>query len=265
MHWLQATPLQLQRMAAWLQRHPADVGSLRGVLHMSAPCPPPVKRFWIDQIGPERVFEIYGATEGIGMTVASGREWLTHPGTVGKGFFTQLRILDEKMTPLPPGGSGLVFLRSPAASPPRYLRDAGGLRISPDGFRSLGDHGHLDQEGYLYLEPRRVDMINVGGENVYPSEVEAVLTRCPGVADAAVTGMADDRLGTRPVAFVTCWPGVQLSEREAIGFCRPHLSRFKLPKRVLVVAEIPYTSSGKIDRRKLPELLQVPPPGSIEC
>jgi bile acid-coenzyme A ligase len=255
-HWLQATPLQLQRMAAWLQRHPADTGSLRGVLHMSAPCPPPVKRFWIDQTGPDRVFEIYGATEGIGMTVARGDEWLARPGTVGKGFFTQLRILDETMTPLPPGRSGLVFLRSLAASPSRYLREGGGLQMSPDGFCSLGDHGHLDEQGYLYLEPRRVDMMNVAGENVYPSEVEAVLTRCPGIADAAVTGVADDRLGTRPVAFITCWPGVQLSERDVIGFCLQYLSRFKLPKRVLVVDEIPYSSAGKIDRGKLPALLE---------
>lgn len=255
-HWLQATPLQLQRMAAHLQRHPADTGSLRGVLHMSAPCPPPVKRFWIDQIGPERVFEIYGATEGIGMTVARGDEWLARPGTVGKGFFTRLHILDETMIPLPPGRSGLVFLRSLSASAPRYLRGAGGLRTSPDGFRSLGDHGRLDEQGYLYLEPRRVDMMNVAGENVYPSEVEAVLTRCPGIADAAVTGVADDRLGTRPVAFITCWPGAQPSERDVIAFCRPHLSRFKLPKRVLVVDEIPYTSAGKIDRRSLPALFQ---------
>jgi bile acid-coenzyme A ligase len=264
-HWLQATPLQLQRMAAWLQRHPADTGSLRGVLHMSAPCPPPVKRFWIDRIGPDWVFEIYGATEGIGMTVASGGEWLARPGTVGKGFFTQLRILDETMTPLSPGRSGLIFLRSLAASPSRYLREAGGLRISPDGFRSLGDHGRLDEQGYLYLEPRRVDMMNVAGENVYPSEVEAVLTRCPGIADAAVTGVADDRLGTRPVAFITCWPEAQLSERDIIEFCRQHLSRFKLPKRVLVVDEIPYTSAGKIDRRKLPGLLQERVLGSVEA
>jgi bile acid-coenzyme A ligase len=241
-------------MAAWLQLHRADTGSLRGVVHMSAPCPPQVKRFWTDLIGPDRVFEIYGATEGIGMTIARGDEWLAHPGTVGKGFFTQLRILDEAMTPLP-GGSGLVFMRSLARSMPRYLPGSGGLRTSPDGFCSLGDHGHLDEEGYLYLEPRRIDMINVAGENVYPTEIEAVLTRCPGIADAAVTGMADERLGARPVAFIRCWPGTEVSERDVIAFCRRYLSRFKLPKRVLIVDEIPHTSAGKIDRRQLPSLL----------
>jgi bile acid-coenzyme A ligase len=256
-HWMQATPFQLQRMAAHLQRHSADLDSLRGVLHMSAPCPPAVKQFWIDRIEARRIFEIYGATEGIGMTVASGDEWLARPGTVGRGFFTQLRILDaQTLVPLPPGARGLVFLRNPvASSAPVYLRGTGGLRVSPDGFRSVGDYGHLDEDKYLFIEPRRLEMINVGGENVYPTEIEEVLVRCPGVADAAVTGVSDERLGARPAALVVRWPEADLAERDIIAFCHRHLSRFKLPKCVLVVDEIPHTPSGKIDRKRLPEMV----------
>lgn len=255
-HWFQATPVHLQRMAASLQRREADVECLRGVLHMSAPCPPSVKQFWMNRLGPDRIFDIYGATEGIGMTVASGSDWNERPGTVGQGFFTQVRILDDAMAPLPARTTGHVFLRSLSASASEYLRGAGGMRISPDGFRSVGDHGYLDEDGYLFLEPRRTDLINVGGENVYPAEIEEVLAQCPGIAQAAVTGVPDERLGARPVAFVTCWPGAILAERDLIAFCRGRLSRFKLPKRVFFAEEIPHNRCGKVDRRRLQVMAQ---------
>jgi len=257
-NWLEATPFQLERMGAWLQRHPSETDSIRGLLHMSAPCPPATKNFWISRLGPERIFEIYGATEGIGLTVASGAEWLARPGTVGRGFLTQIRVLDEKMTRLRPGTDGLIFLRSLGGPRPVYLRGSG-LLLSPDGFSSVGDRGQLDEDGYLYLEPRRIDLINVGGENVYPAEVEQVLVRCPGIAGAAVTGMADERLGARPVAFVTCWPGAAVTERAAIAFCHQHLARFKLPKRIIQVSEIPHTPAGKIDRKRLAGMLPPDP------
>lgn len=254
-NWFEATPIQLGHLATWLRRHPADLTSLRGVLHMSAPCQPSVKGFWIDLVGADRIFEIYGASEGIGVTVADGREWLDRPGTVGRGFLTQLRILDEEMRPERPGTSGLVFMRSLAANRPAYLRGGGGLRVSPEGFRSVGDRGRLDEDGYLYLDPRGTDLINVGGENVYPAEIERVLARCPGVAYAAVTGVSDDRLGARPIAFVVCWPDERPTEREMIAFCDHRLSRFKVPKQVVVVTEIPHTSAGKIDRSRLPGMV----------
>lgn len=255
-HWLQATPFQLQHLARWLQRHPADLGSLRGLLHMSAPCPPSVKRFWLDQISPDRVFEIYGATEGIGLTVASGREWLEHPGTVGRGFFTQVRILDGHLAPLPKRTTGQVFMRSLSGSAGSYLHGSGGLRVSPDGFRSVGDHGYLDEDRYLILEPRRVDLINVAGEKVYPAEIEGILAQHPGIIQAAVTGLPDERMGMRPIAFVICWPAAAPGERELIEFCHRSLSRFKLPRQIFFVDELPHNQSGKIDRRRLQEIAQ---------
>ncbi|WFE64130.1 AMP-binding protein [Micromonospora sp. WMMD714] len=254
--WMQATPFQLQHLAAWLHEHPADLGSLRAVLHMSASCPPSVRRRWIDWVGAEHVFEIYGATEGLGLTVASGAEWLARPGTVGRGFYTRIRILDEAMRPVPRRAVGTVFLRSLGTPPTAvYLGGDARLATSPDGFRSVGDRGRLDEDGYLYLEPRRVDMINVAGENVYPAEVEAVLVGCPGIMDAAVTGVADDRLGARPVAVVTCWPGVTLDERAVLAYCRERLSAFKTPRWIRVVDRIPVTPAGKVDRRGVADLV----------
>jgi bile acid-coenzyme A ligase len=253
--WMQATPFQLERIAAWLKKKSGDLSGVRGVLHMSAPCPPSVKRFWIDLVGAEQVFEIYGATEGLGMTVATGSEWLARPGTVGRGFFTRVKVLDEALRPLPAGASGLVYLRSLGErAAPVYL-GGGAALTSPDGFRSVGDHGTLDEDGYLYIEPRRTDLINVAGENVYPAEVEAVLVRCPGVVDAAVTAVPDDRLGTRPVALVTCWAATAPNERDVIAFCRGRLSGFKVPRQVYVVKRIPHTAAGKIDRRRVADMV----------
>jgi bile acid-coenzyme A ligase len=254
-NWLQATPVQLERMASSSGFARASTDSLRGVLHMSASCPASVKRAWIDRIGAQRVFEIYGATEGIGVTIARGDEWLARPGTVGRGFLTQLRILDDQMTPRRPMESGLVFMRSLGRSSSAYLRHSADLRVSPDGFRSVGDHGYLDKDGFLYLEPRRTDLISVGGENVYPAEVERVLGRFPAIAGAAVAAVPDERLGSRPLALVTCWPGMEPGEQEIIAFCREHLSSFKVPRKIIVVTEIPHTPAGKIDRNRLARMV----------
>lgn len=253
-NWFEATPFQLQSMAAWLQRHSANLECLRGLLHMASPCPPATKQFWHTKIGPERVFEMYGATEGIGTTIANGTEWLARPGTVGRGYFTQVRILDEAMVPQPRGQVGLVFMRTLGRTKSTYLR-GGNSSLSPDGFLSVGDRGHLDNDGYLFLEPRMVDLLNVAGENVYPAEIERVLVQCPGIADAGVTGVPDAKLGVRPIAFVTHWPGEIITQREVIAFCGKHLARFKVPKQIVVIDEIPRNSAGKIDRVGLAALI----------
>ena len=256
--WMQVTPFQLQRMAARLSQSAHRLESLRGVLHMSAPCPPAVKRFWIDRLGSALIFEIYGASEGIGITVANGAEWLDRPGTVGRGHLTRIKIVDDALRPLPANTPGRVYLRSlGTAHRPRYVGGAAPA-CTPDGYRGVGDFGRLDGEGYLFLEPRRLDLINVGGENVYPAEVEQVLALYPGIADAAVTAVPDDRLGQRPIALVADWPGAGWDERAVIEHCRRHLSGFKVPRRVLRVEALPYTDTGKLDRRRLPALIPSP-------
>jgi bile acid-coenzyme A ligase len=255
--WAQLTPFQLDRLGMTVPGRPEALAGLRALVHTAAPCPERVKRFWIDQIGPGRVFEMYGASEGIGVTIASGAEWLRHPGTVGKGFWTQIRILDDAGRPLPAGEIGKVYLRSGTTARnnrlPRELRTA--LERTPDGFAGVGDYGHLDEEGYLFLRPRQVDLINVGGEKVYPAEVEKVLLEHAEVLDAVVLGRPDARFGARPHAVVVPRAGAELTEREIKKHCRTVLPNVKVPATVRFVADLPRTPAGKLRRATLDGLL----------
>jgi bile acid-coenzyme A ligase len=214
------------------------------VLHTGAPCEPEVKRAWLDLVGPQRLFEMYGSTEGTGVTLVRGDEWLARPGTVGRGVWTRIRVLDEDSREVPTGTVGEVYLRTPA--PPRLRHP--GQRATPDGYLSIGDHGRVDEDGYLYLSGRGDDLIIVGGENVYPAEIEAVLRGHPDVVDAAVVGFPDPVFGQRARAFVVA-RGVSVDDLRR--HCARRLSSFKLPAEVTFVDELPRSALGKLQRWRL--------------
>jgi bile acid-coenzyme A ligase len=239
--WLALTPAH---MRAALPAPAAPPPALRAVLHTGAPCEPDLKRNWIGLVGPERLFEMYGGTEGTGVTLVRGDEWLARPGTVGRGVWTRIRVLDPEQRDLPAGTVGEVYLRTPHG--PRIARP--GQRATPGGYLSIGDHGWLDEDGYLYLSGRADDLIIVGGENVYPAEIEATIRTHPAVRDAAVVGTPDPLLGQRPRAFVVA-PG--LAADELRRHCARHLSAFKLPSDVTFVDELPRSALGKLQRWRL--------------
>ena len=246
--WLQLTPAHLRSVLRLVDPAPADFGTVRAVLHTAAPCDFVTKKAWLDLLGPHRLFESYGSTEQIGVTLARGDEWLARPGTVGKGFLTQIRILDDAGRRLPPGEVGMVYLRSGrTGARAGYL---GGLSMpcTPDGFASVGDHGWLDADGYLFLAPRRTDLINVGGENVYPAEVEAALLEHPSVLDAMVVGGPDPIFGAVVQARVVLADGGRPSGTELIRHCASRLSPYKVPRRVSFVADLPRSAAGKLER-----------------
>jgi bile acid-coenzyme A ligase len=249
--WAQLTPTHLQWAAHASGGQSTSFGSLRAIVHTAAPCPEALKRTWIDLVGPERLYEIYGATEAIGTTLLDGREWLAHPGSVGRGFCTQLRILDEDGRSVPIGVEGEVFMKRPASG-----RDRGGhgLKRTVDGFLSVGDHGRLDRDGYLYLGPRRHDMVIVGGGNVYPAEVEAVIMEHPGVLDVAITGIPDDLLGERLEAFVVTMPGFTPTADQISAHAESRLAPHKVPWSVRFVRELPRTPAGKLHRHRITEM-----------
>lgn len=253
--WLQLTPYHMRLLAAAAQRRSVDLSSIRGLLHLSASCPEKVKRRWLDLVGDERVFEMYGATEPVGVTLARGDEWRARPGTVGRGFFTQLRILDEAGRKLPPGEIGAVYMRSAAVTGAGYLDGAHRLPLTADGFASVGDRGRLDADGYLYLVPRQVSRIQVGGETVYADEVESVLGQHPRVLDVAVIGVPDDRLGETVVAVVAASRS-EVSSRELREFARHRLARHKVPRQVLITDLVLRSGTGKLDRRMLVDVVQ---------
>jgi bile acid-coenzyme A ligase len=189
-----------------------------------------------------------------------GDEWLAHPGTVGRGSSTEIRILDpDGRRALEPGEVGEIFLRSTAgfvaagATAFEYVNAPPPPRTD-DGFTSIGDLGWLDEDGYLFIADRRVDMIVTGGVNVFPAEVEAALTEHPGVADAVVIGLADREWGRRVHAIVSLDPspaGDGLDPIRLMAHCRERLSGPKVPKSIEIVDRLPRTEAGKLNRQDL--------------
>ena len=245
-------PTMLLRILRLPDIHERDLSSLRGVMQGAATCPHWVLRAWMDLIGPEKLYIAYGSTEGVGLCLISGTEWLTHPGSVGPGLNTEIRILSpDDGRELPPGEVGEVYLRQTVPGPGYRYEGADPLPRTPDGFSSLGDLGWLDADGYLYIADRRVDMIVTGGANVFPAEVEAALLEHPAVADAGVIGLPDDEWGRKVHAVVEAVPGTTVDVADVDRHCRARLAAYKVPKSYEVVDALPRTEAGKLNRTAL--------------
>lgn len=246
-------PTMMQRIIRLPGIEKRDLSSLTGVMHTAAPCPPWLKRAWIDLIGGERLYEGYGASEGPGNTAIRGDEWLKHPGSIGLPVATELRILDENGQDLPPGEVGEIFMRRIGAAGPSYeYVGSNPAKSTPDGFMSVGDLGWLDGEGYLYLADRRVDMIISGGVNIFPAEVEAALSEHEAVGDVAVIGIPDPEWGRRIHAIIQPRdPANPVTIQELDRHCRERLTTYKVPKSYEFMEQLPRSSAGKIRRSEL--------------
>jgi bile acid-coenzyme A ligase len=250
-----ATPTMLARIAALPDIHLRDFSSVVWILQGAAVMPHALLRTWFDLLSPEQIVMAYGMTENLGLTALRGDEWLDHPGSVGRGLRdTEVRILDTQGRPLGPGEHGEVYLRSPMSAGYRYLGGAPLLPSTPDGFRSAGDIGHLDADGYLYVADRRSDMIITGGANVFPAEVECALAEHDNVADVVVIGLADPQWGRRVHAVVQLADsGRPLTEQQMIDHAKSRLAAYKVPKTVEFVDEIPRTAATKVNRSAMIE------------
>jgi long-chain acyl-CoA synthetase len=230
-----------------------DVSSLRHVVHAAAPCPVDVKRRMLDWWGPT-IFEYYAASEG-GGTLVTPTEWLERPGTVGKAWASsEIRILDDGGADLPPGTPGTVFMKL-GVQDFEYHGDKKKTDANRrDGFFTVGDVGYLDDAGYLFLCDRKIDMIISGGANIYPSEIEACLLSHPKVGDAAVFGIPDDDWGESVKAVIEPAPGVAPGKELAddiVAFCLERIAKFKVPKSIDFMPELPRDPNGKLYKRKL--------------
>jgi bile acid-coenzyme A ligase len=225
----------------------ADLSSLEALNHGAAKCPQSVKRRWIDLLGPERVYEDYSSMERLGqarwITMIRGDEWLRHPGSVGRPRNCEVRILGEDGQPLPAGEIGTVYVRASGARQPSYLGDGAPLP-EREGFRSVGDLGYLDGDGYLYLVGRGSDVINTGGRKVRAGEVEDVLLRHPEVADAAVVGVPHEYLGSALHAIVV--PSGPVTPDELEAHCRAHLDLARVPLGYELRDDLGRSESGKL-------------------
>jgi long-chain acyl-CoA synthetase len=233
-------------------REAYDLSSLEQVLHAAAPCPVHVKRAMTDWFGPV-LWEYYGSTEG-GGTMVRPDEWDAHPGSVGRPWpNAAIRITDEQRSPVPAGTEGTIWISNGTSF--TYRGDEQKTRDSWDGdWFTVGDIGHVDAEGWLYLGDRRADLIISGGVNVYPAEVEGVLLAHPEVADAAVFGVPDDEWGQRVAAVIEPRPGTRPDDafRDAlVAHGREHLAGYKVPRDISFVAAMPRNEIGKVSRRRL--------------
>jgi bile acid-coenzyme A ligase len=233
------------------ERERFDLSSLRVAYHLAAPCPPWLKEAWIEWLGPERVWELYGGTEQQVTTVISGAEWLAHRGSVGRPFLGlgSIRILDEEGRDVPPGQVGEVYLKRAEGYPATYRYVGATPRVAGDGWESLGDMGHLDADGYLYLTDRMKDMILVGGSNVYPAEVEAALDAHPRVRSSCVIGLPDEDLGERVHAIVQA--AGELPAEELREWTAARLAPYKVPRSFELTEEPLRDDAGKVRRSAL--------------
>ena len=231
-----------------------DGSSLVVVAHGAAPCPVEVKRQMLDWWGPV-ITEYYGGTEGGFLAMITGPEWLAHPGSLGRETtMTELLIVNDDGSPAGVGEPGQIYFRSKVGGDFKYHNapdKTADAHLEP-GVGTLGDIGYLDDEGYLYLSDRKIDMIISGGVNIYPAEIEGVLAAHPAVADAAVFGIPNDEMGEAVKAAIELTPGVGPSDElaaELVAFVRERLAGYKAPRSIDFVDQLPRNPTGKLYKR----------------
>lgn len=232
-------PAHLQRLFAhWERAGRPDLTCFRLLAHAGAPCPDALKRRLIEAFPPGSTWEFYGSTEGQ-FTACRSEEWLERPGTVGRARPGRSLRVDE---------DGQIWCAVPRHARFEYFGAPEKTAACWRGDRfSVGDLGRLDEDGYLYLDGRREDLVISGGVNVYPAEVENVLGECPGVEDLAVYGVPDEEWGQRVCAAVVG----EASEETLRAWARERLAPPKRPKEYAFLDVLPRTLTGKVLRREL--------------
>jgi acyl-CoA synthetase (AMP-forming)/AMP-acid ligase II len=245
-------PVMLQRILELEpeQRERYDVSALRVVPVSGSALPGDLAARFMDAFG-DVVYNLYGSTEVAWATIATPRDLRAAPGTAGRApRGTVLKILGEDDREVPMGESGRIFVGN------EMLFEGytgGGSKDSVGGLMATGDVGHLDHARRLFIDGRGDDMIVSGGENVYPEEVEDVIAKLSGVKEAAAVGVSDDEFGQRLVAYVVKGPGGTVTADDVKGHVKKSLARYKVPRDVKFVDELPRNSTGKVLKRELAE------------
>jgi fatty-acyl-CoA synthase len=225
-----------------------DLSSLRIVMASGSAMSPDLRRAAMDLFG-DVLYDLYGSTEIGWVTIATPEDMKKHDKTVGKPVpGTEIAVFSKNGDRLPTNETGELFIKS------NILFEgytSGESKDEHEGYMSIGDLGRLDDDGYLFVEGRADDMVVIGGENVYPIEVEEVIEGISGVEEAAVLGVADEEYGEVLAAFVVG----SASEDDVMSACKEELASYKVPRRVEKLDELPRTSTGKVLKRKLIETL----------
>lgn len=250
--YIQIVPILLSRIVKQAGVKKEDFASIKALCHTSGYCSDWLKEKWMDLLSPEKIYEIYSMTEIIGLTCIRGDEWMKHKGSVGLPVGDgKISIRDEKGRPLMPGQLGEIYMKSPCAESfaTEYLnRD---MKGSDDGFKSVGDFGYVDAQGYLYFVDRRHDMLVTGGENVFATEVETALLMHDDILDVAVVGLPDEEWGRRVHAVIEAMR--EITEEELRMHLKELLTPYKIPKTFEFVPSLKRVGNNKTDRERILE------------
>ncbi|MBV8752648.1 MAG: AMP-binding protein [Hyphomicrobiales bacterium] len=252
--WTHLTPVQMAPMArAPRFRELGSAAWISGILHTSARCPRPLKRAWIDVLGADRVTELYSFTEMAGATIISGRNWLDHPGSVGKGFATQVRVLDDNGAALPAFEVGRVFLRSGLSRSLKHSFMVSGVEMTPSGYYFLGDYGWVDEDGFLYICGIRERIVDDAGKPIYVDVIEDCIVDAGGVADVCITVCSRRTGDAGMVAHIVPGPGVRAADAlaSARSACADALARSMWPDLWKAHKAFPRSTAGKVVRAQL--------------
>ncbi|MCX4151545.1 MULTISPECIES: AMP-binding protein [Paraburkholderia] len=253
---LYLVPIMYSRLLAVPEdvRSRYDISSLKFVASTGAPCAPSVKRQMIEWMGPI-IHEAYASSEVGAITIINSEEALRRPGSAGRPLETaEVRIMDAQGNAVPPGSTGLIYVRQLAYPDFTYRgNDEARRSIERQGLVTLGDMGHVDDEGYLYVSDRATDMVVSGGVNIYPVEVEHQLVAYPGIADCAVFGIPDSQFGEKLIAVLQLEPERNIDTNALIEWLRDRIAGFKIPRVFETVTVLPRDENGKIAKRRLRE------------
>jgi acyl-CoA synthetase (AMP-forming)/AMP-acid ligase II len=257
--WINAVPAIITILA--MDPPVGTRGRVRFVRSASAPLAPSALRRFEGSFGIP-VVETYGMTEAASMITANPLDGPRKAGSAGRPAGTEVRVISRdggSPRPCPPGAIGRVQIRGPGVIT-EYAEGGPADAIDADGWLETGDLGHLDRDGYLFLAGRSDDVINRGGEKIYPREIEEFLLTQPGVRSAVVVAARDDVLGQRPVAYVVpaAGPGGPDLAEALRAACSAALPRPKRPTEFCLVPELPVGATGKVSRRRLRELAAAP-------
>jgi bile acid-coenzyme A ligase len=247
-------PTMLQRIARLGDVTAGKLQTIQRLIYGGAKVPEWVIDRWLELIEPQRFQFAYGSSERVGTVMMGGTEWETHRGAVGTPKDVELSIRDPDGDPVAPGQVGEIYMRP--LQPRRMFQYIGAPTPEPtaDGFYTIGDLGWVDIDGYLYIADRRSDLIISGGANVFPAEVEAALSEHPGVADQVVVGVRDEEWGQRVHAIVQPADPEQPPTVDGLrSFCRERLAAYKVPKTYELLAALPRSEAGKLNRNMMAE------------
>jgi fatty-acyl-CoA synthase len=232
----------------------ADLSTLRGALSGGAPIPESLLRTWLDR--GLMITQGYGLTESSpGATMLRAADGVRKLGSAGTAcFFTDVQVVTPTMDPVAVGEPGEVLVSGPNVTSGYWQNSAATDDAFIEGWLRTGDLAVVDEEGYLTIVDRLKDMYISGGENVYPAEVEQAIHTHPAIAEAAVIGVPDERWGEVGRAVVTLHEGAELTEAELLAHLEGRLARYKIPKSVVVVRELPHNASGKLVKSRVKEM-----------